>query len=113
VSLTRPDNPLRVGIVGGIVIIGVTLLIIGGHAQVTGPATIQRTPEILALEPNESDQLLPQGVFDSEPHVPAQNAEPRLKSRSGQFQENQAEHDEAERPPPRWETQLVKQVFHD
>jgi len=61
VSLTRPANPLRVGIVGGIVIIGVTLLIIGGHAQVNGPATIQRNPEIVVLEPNESDQLLPQG----------------------------------------------------
>ena len=60
-SLTRPDHPLRVGVVGSIVIIGVTLLIIGGHAQVNGPATIQRNPEILALEPNESDQLLPQG----------------------------------------------------
>ena len=60
-SLTRPDHPLRVFIVGGIVLFGVTVLIIGGTAQVNGPATIQRNPEILVLEPNESDQLLPQG----------------------------------------------------
>ena len=42
-------------------LIGVTALIIGGAAQVNGPATIQRNPEIVILEPNESDQLLPQG----------------------------------------------------
>jgi len=61
VSLTRPDHPLRVGIVGGIVLVGVTLLIVGGVAQVNGPATIQRPNAIVMLEPNESDQLLPQG----------------------------------------------------
>jgi hypothetical protein len=61
VSLTRPNNPIRVGIVGGILLIGVTALIIGGAAQVNGPATIQRNPEIVQLFPNESDQLLPQG----------------------------------------------------
>jgi hypothetical protein len=61
VSLARPDNPIRVGIVGSIVLIGVTILIIGGRAQVNGPATVQRNPEIVVLVPNESDQLLPQG----------------------------------------------------
>ena len=60
-SLTRPDNPIRVAIVGSIVLIGVTALVIGGAAQVNGPATVQRNPEIIVLEPNESDQLLPQG----------------------------------------------------
>ena len=60
-SLTRSDHPLRVLVVGGIVLVGVTLLIVGGRAQVNGPATIQRNPEIVTLEPNESDQLLPQG----------------------------------------------------
>ena len=60
-SLTRPNNPIRVAIVGSIVLIGVTVLIIGGAAQVNGPATIQRNPEIAILEPNESDLLLPQG----------------------------------------------------
>jgi hypothetical protein len=61
VSLSRPANPARVAIVGSIVLIGVTLLIIGGSAQVNGPATVQRNPEIFVLQPNESDQLLPQG----------------------------------------------------
>jgi hypothetical protein len=61
VSLTRPANPARVAIVGSIVFIGVTILILGGTAQVNGPATVQRNPEIFALRPNESDQLLPQG----------------------------------------------------
>jgi hypothetical protein len=61
VSLTRPDNPIRVAIVGSIVLIGVTALIIGGAAQVNGPATVQRNPEIVVLVPNESDQSLPQG----------------------------------------------------
>jgi hypothetical protein len=61
VSLTRPDHPARVLAVGGIVLIGITALIIGGAAQVNGPANVQRPPEIVVLEPNESDQLLPQG----------------------------------------------------
>ena len=60
-SLTRPDNPIRVAIVGTIVLAAVTILVVGGAAQVNGPATIQRNPEIAVLEPNESDQLLPQG----------------------------------------------------
>jgi hypothetical protein len=61
VSLTRPRNPVRVAIVIGILVIGVNVLIWGGRSQVNGPATIQRNPEIAVLEPNESDQLLPQG----------------------------------------------------
>jgi hypothetical protein len=61
VSISRPANPARVAIVGSILLIGVTLLIIGGTAQVNGPATVQRNPEIFVLQPNESDQLLPQG----------------------------------------------------
>jgi hypothetical protein len=61
VSLTRPDNPIRVAIVGSILLIGVSALIIGGSAQVNGPATVQRPAEILILQPNESDQQLPQG----------------------------------------------------
>ena len=60
-SLTRPANPVRVAIVAGVVLVGVNVLIWGGRAQVNGPATIQRNPEIVVLEPNESDELLPQG----------------------------------------------------
>ena len=52
---------MRVAIVVGIVLVGVNVLIWGGRAQVNGPATVQRNPEIVTLEPNESDQLLPQG----------------------------------------------------
>jgi hypothetical protein len=52
---------MRVAIVGTIVFIGVTILVIGGAAQINGPANIQRNPEIVTLEPNESDQQLPQG----------------------------------------------------
>jgi hypothetical protein len=61
VSLTRPEHPARVLSVGAIVLIGVTALILGGTAQVNGPATVQRPAEIVALQPNESDQQLPQG----------------------------------------------------
>jgi hypothetical protein len=61
VSLTRPKNPVRVAIVVGFVLIAVNVLIWGGRAQVNGPATVQRNPEIVTLEPNESDELLPQG----------------------------------------------------
>jgi hypothetical protein len=61
VSLTRPENPMRVAIVGSIVLIGITVLIVGGAAQVNGPANVQRPAEIVMLQPNESDQLLPQG----------------------------------------------------
>ena len=60
-SLTRPPNPVRVAIVAGIVLVGVNVLIWGGRSQVNGPATVQRPDEIVLLEPNESDQLLPQG----------------------------------------------------
>jgi hypothetical protein len=61
VSLTRPKNPARVAIVAGIVLVGINVLIWGGRAQVNGPATVQRPQEIVVLEPNESDELLPQG----------------------------------------------------
>jgi hypothetical protein len=61
VSLTRPKNPVRFAIVVGIVLVGVNVLIFAGRAQVNGPATVQRPAEIIVLEPNESDQLLPQG----------------------------------------------------
>ncbi|MDQ1379923.1 MAG: hypothetical protein QOJ71_642 [Actinomycetota bacterium] len=61
VSLTRPANPVRVAIVVGLVLVGVNVLIWAGRSQVNGPATVQRNPEIIVLEPNESDQLLPQG----------------------------------------------------
>ncbi len=61
VSLTRPTNPVRVAIVVGIVLIGINVLIFAGRAQVNGPATVQRPAEIAVLEPNESDELLPQG----------------------------------------------------
>ncbi len=61
VSLTRPANPVRVAVVVGIVLIGVNVLIWAGRSQVNGPANVQRNPEIALLEPNESDQLLPQG----------------------------------------------------
>ena len=60
-SLTRPANPVRVAIVAGIVLVGVNVLIWGGRSQVNGPANIQRPHEIVSLEPNESDELLPQG----------------------------------------------------
>lgn len=60
-SLTRPKNPTRVAIVVGVLLIGVNLLIWGGRSQVNGPANRQRPPDIVVLEPNESDQLLPQG----------------------------------------------------
>ncbi len=60
-SLTRPQNPWRVAIVVGVLVVGVNVLIWGGRAQVNGPATIQRPAEILSLSPNESDELLPQG----------------------------------------------------
>ncbi|HEV7523626.1 MAG TPA: hypothetical protein VGP92_01590 [Acidimicrobiia bacterium] len=60
-SLTRPDHPLRVAAVGTFLLVGVTALILGGAAQVNGPATVQRPAEIISLQPNESDQLLPQG----------------------------------------------------
>jgi hypothetical protein len=69
VSLSRPAHPARVAIVGSIVLIGVTLLIIGGTAQVNGPATVQRPSEIVMLEPNESDQLLPQGEVGAQLHA--------------------------------------------
>jgi hypothetical protein len=61
VSLTRPKNPVRFAIVVGVVLVGVNVLIFAGRAQVNGPANVQRNPEIIVLEPNESDQLLPQG----------------------------------------------------
>jgi hypothetical protein len=61
VSLARPANPVRVAVVVGIVLIGVNVLIWAGRSQVNGPANVQRNPEIALLEPNESDQLLPQG----------------------------------------------------
>ncbi len=60
-SLTRPKNPTRVVIVAGVLLIGINLLIWGGRSQVNGPANVQRPNEIVVLEPNESDQLLPQG----------------------------------------------------
>jgi hypothetical protein len=50
-----------VAIVVGLVLVGVNVLIWAGRSQVNGPATVQRNPEIIVLEPNESDQLLPQG----------------------------------------------------
>jgi hypothetical protein len=50
-----------VAIVAGILLVGVNVLIWGGRSQVNGPATVQRPNEIVTLEPNESDQLLPQG----------------------------------------------------
>lgn len=59
-SLTQPAHPLRVGVVGAFLLVGVTVLIIGGAAQVNGPATVQRPSEIVILYPNESDQVLPQ-----------------------------------------------------
>jgi hypothetical protein len=61
VSLARPKNPVRVAIVAGIVLVAVNVIIIAGRAQVNGPATVQRPAEIVSLEPNESDELLPQG----------------------------------------------------
>ena len=60
-SLTRPANPVRVAIVVGVVLIGINVLIFAGRSQVNGPATVQRPAEIVVLEPNESDELLPQG----------------------------------------------------
>jgi hypothetical protein len=66
VSLTRPDNPIRVAIVGSIVLVGITVLIVGGTAQVNGPANVQRPAEIVSLNPNESDQLLPQGEVSAQ-----------------------------------------------
>jgi hypothetical protein len=69
VSLSQPANPGRVAIVGSVVFVGVTLLIVGGVAQVNGPATVQRPAEIVALEPNESDQLLPQGEVGAQLRV--------------------------------------------
>jgi hypothetical protein len=61
VPVTPPDKRLRIAIVGAIVLVAVTVLIIGGAAQVNGPATVQRPAEIVMLQPNESDQQLPQG----------------------------------------------------
>ena len=61
VSFTRPANPMRVAIVVGIVFIAANVVVLAGLAQVNGPATVQRPDEIALLEPNESDQLLPQG----------------------------------------------------
>jgi len=61
VALTRPKNPVRFAIVVGLVLVGINVLIFAGRAQVNGPATVQSNPEIVVLEPNESDQLLPQG----------------------------------------------------
>lgn len=65
-SLTRPDHPARVALVGAIILIGVTALIVGGAAQVNGPATVQRPSEIVDLQPNESDQQLPQGEVSAQ-----------------------------------------------
>jgi hypothetical protein len=50
-----------VAVVGTIVLIGITVLIVGGTAQVNGPPNVQRPSAIVMLEPNESGQLLPQG----------------------------------------------------
>jgi hypothetical protein len=61
VALTRPANPVRVAIVVGIVLVAVNVIILAGRAQMNGPANVQRNPEIVMLQPNESDQLLPQG----------------------------------------------------
>jgi hypothetical protein len=61
VSLTRPKNPTRVALVAAVVLIGINFLIWGGRSQVNGPANIQRPNEIVVLQPNESDELLPQG----------------------------------------------------
>jgi hypothetical protein len=55
VSLTR------VVLVAGLLLVGVNFLIWAGRSQVNGPANIQRPNEIVALQPNESDELLPQG----------------------------------------------------
>jgi hypothetical protein len=69
VSLTRPKNPVRVVIVAGIVLVAVNVLIFAGRSQVNGPATVQRPAEIAVLEPNESDQLLPQGEVGAQVKV--------------------------------------------
>jgi hypothetical protein len=61
VSLTRPKNPTRVVLVAAVVLVGINFLIWGGRSQVNGPANVQRPHEIVVLQPNESDQLLPQG----------------------------------------------------
>jgi hypothetical protein len=66
VSLTRPKNPLRVTIVVVVILVAVNVIIIAGRAQVNGPANIQRPAEIVSLEPNESDELLPQGEVGAE-----------------------------------------------
>jgi hypothetical protein len=52
---------MRVAIVVGIVLVAINVLIFAGKAQVNGPANVQRPAEIVSLEPNESDELLPQG----------------------------------------------------
>ena len=65
-ATTLPDKRFRVVIVGAIILIGVTALIIGGAAQVNGPATVQRPSEIVDLRPNESDQQLPQGEVSAQ-----------------------------------------------
>jgi len=62
VALTKPKHPARVAIVAGAVLIIVNLAIWGGRDQVNGPAATQRPVEIQQLFPNESDELLPQGV---------------------------------------------------
>ncbi len=57
---------MRVAIVAGLVVVGVNILIFAGRSQVNGPAMIQRPAEIVSLQPNESDQLLPQGEIGAQ-----------------------------------------------
>ena len=57
---------MRVAIVVGALVVGVNILIFAGKSQVNGPATIQRPAEILQLQPNESDELLPQGEISAQ-----------------------------------------------
>jgi len=60
-ALPRPRNPIRFAIVAALVIIGINVAIIGGRAQRNGPAESNRPVDIVALEPNEGQLVIPQG----------------------------------------------------
>ena len=60
-ALPRPRNPVRFAIVAAIVIVVINVAIIGGRSQRNGPAEVKRPSDIVALEPDEGQLVLPQG----------------------------------------------------
>jgi hypothetical protein len=61
VSLTRPEHPLRVGIVAAVVLVVVNIAYFAGRNQVDGPPAANLRPTaIVVLSPNEGELQPPQ-----------------------------------------------------